>query len=288
MAEGPPAGAAPASGQELWTRGLPLVCLGGAWQMAIDAWLLEQDQPALRLYRWQRPCLSLGRHQRRLPPHWLELAAMGAIEIVRRPSGGGAVLHGGDLAYALVWPQPPLNRRQAYRQACRWLQDAFAALGQPLRFGERPATLAAASCFATATAADLVHGDGSKRIGSAQLWRAGRLLQHGSIQLAPDPRLWRQLFASAPPELPPLPGGEGRLEAALMAAAAHWLPLPPLRQQPWSAAELAAIASGLDRARVDQGLLDGGEPAPPAPGVASTSPEASIDRTTWGRASPRG
>jgi lipoate---protein ligase len=271
-----------ADGQGPWTRGLPLVCLGGAWQMAIDAWLLEQDQPALRLYRWQRPCLSVGRHQRRLPASWLELAARGAIELVRRPSGGGAVLHGGDLAYGLVWPQPPPNRRQAYRQACRWLQEAFAALGQPLHFGERPASLAVASCFATATAADLVHDDGSKRIGSAQLWRGGRLLQHGSIQLAPDPGLWRQLFGSPPPALPPLPGGESGLEAALMAAAARWLPLPALREQPWSAAELAAIASRLDQCRLE------GAPPPPAAAVSSTSPEASIDRTTWGRASPRG
>ncbi len=265
-----------------WTRELPPVCLGGAWQMAIDAWLLEQAQPALRLYRWQRPCLSLGRHQRRLPPHWLELAAGGAIELVRRPSGGAAVLHGGDLAYALVWPQPPANRRQAYRQACRWLQDAFAALGQPLRFGERPASLAAASCFATATAADLVDDQGRKRIGSAQVWRSGCLLQHGSIQLAPDVGLWRQLFDTPPPALPPLPGGESALEAALMEAADRSLPLPPLRQQPWSAIELAAVAVALA-----QGRVEAAEPA--AASVASpTSPEASIERTTWGRASPRG
>jgi len=280
MAEGGP-GRPPA-----WTRELPLLCLGGAWQMAIDAWLLEQAQPALRLYRWQRPCLSLGRHQRRVPPHWLALAASGAIELVRRPSGGAAVLHGGDLAYALVWPQPPANRRQAYRQACRWLQDAFAALGQPLRFGERPASLAAASCFATATAADLVDDQGRKRIGSAQLWRSGCLLQHGSIQLAPDAGLWRRLFDTPPPALPPLPGGESALEGALMEAAARRLPLPPLRQQPCSAIELAAIAGALA-----QGRVEAAEPAVASVAVSvasATSPAASIERTTWGRASPRG
>jgi lipoate-protein ligase A len=278
MAEGQPAGP-----PHSWTRVLPLACLGGSWQMAIDAWLLEQGQPALRLYRWPRPCLSVGRHQRRLPAHWLELAARGAIELVRRPTGGAAVLHGGDLAYALVWPDPPPNRPQAYRQACRWLQVAFESFGQPLRFGDQPATLAAASCFATSTAADLVQGSGSKRIGSAQLWRAGRLLQHGSIQLAPDPGLWLQLFGSLPPDLPTLPGGEAQIEAALMAAAARWLPLPPLRQQPCSAAELAAIAAGLAQTRVVPAVL-----ASPAAGASCTSPEASMERTTCGRAKPRG
>jgi lipoate-protein ligase A len=269
------------------TRALPLTRLGGTWQMAIDSWLLDQGRPALRLYRWQRPCLSLGRHQTRLPERWQELAAGGRIELVRRPSGGAAVLHGGDLSYALVWPDPPGQRQEAYRLACHWLQQAFGALGQPLRFGDQPAGLAAASCFATRTVADLVHGDGSKRIGSAQLWRGGVLLQHGSIQMAPDGQLWRQLFGRQPPALPPLPVGPGELEEALMAAAARWLVLPPLQQQPLSAAELTAIAGRLAQGRVEpvRGSASGAD-CPAADSV--TSPEASIERTTWGSASPRG
>jgi lipoate-protein ligase A len=243
--------------------------------MAIDAWLLDQGQPALRLYRWRRPCLSLGRHQRRLPQPWRDLAASGQLELVRRPTGGAAVLHGGDLCYALVWPNPPANRLAAYRQACRWLQEAFQDLGQPLRFGDQPAGLAAASCFATGTAADLLHADGGKRVGSAQLWRAGCLLQHGSIQLLPQADLWRRLFAAEPPALAPLAASPRQLEQALLAAAARWLPLPPLRQQGCSAAELAAIARGLDQARLEP--AQGGV----GPGAgSSTSPEASIERTT--------
>ncbi|MEX1316130.1 MAG: lipoate--protein ligase family protein [Synechococcaceae cyanobacterium] len=265
------------------TRGLPTLCMGGAWQMAIDAWLLDQRQPALRLYRWQRACLSVGRHQRRFPQAWTALAASGAIEMVRRPTGGAAVLHGGDLTYALVWPDPPPSRLEAYRQACRWLQEAFLTLGQSLRFGDQPATLAGSSCFATRTAADLVHSNGAKRIGSAQFWRAGCLLQHGSIQLSPDAELWRQLFRSPPPRLPPLPGGQGGLEATLMEAAARWLPLPPLREHPFSPEELVAIAAGLAQLRIEPAKRSA-----PSEGDSSTSPEASIERTTWGRARPRG
>ncbi len=192
-------------------RWIPSLVLEGAWQMAIDHSLLEaslaapQGAPSLRLYRWSRPTLSLGHHQRSLPPHWLELAAAGTIDLVRRPSGGRAVLHGGDLTYALVWPAAPPQRRRAYGLACGWLCRAFAELGQPLRFGRRAPSRERASCFATSTAADLVHRDGTKRIGSAQLWSRGTLLQHGSIQIAPADHLWRVLFGEEAPRLPPLP-----------------------------------------------------------------------------------
>jgi lipoate-protein ligase A len=278
MAEAPPPlpAAAPAAP---FTRWLPTACLEGSWQMAIDAWLLEQGRPALRLYRWQRPCVSVGRNLRRLPPAWGRLAASGAIELVRRPSGGGAVLHGTDLTYALVWPEAPRHRPEAYRQACRWLQEAFHTLGQPLRFGDRPAALTVASCFATRTAADLVHRDQSKRVGSAQLWRSGCLLQHGSIQLAPDPALWRLLFGQEPLTLAPLPVAGEELEAVLLAAAARWLPLPPLHPGDITAEERALLRGRLDQWRIDPSA---------AAGAGSTSPEASMERTTCGSASPRG
>lgn len=241
--------------------------------MAIDHWLLAQGGPALRLYRWPRPTLSLGRHQRRIPGRWRALAAAGRLDLVRRPSGGQAVLHGGDLTYALVWPDPPGNRQQAYRQACLWLQQAFAQLGQPLAFGSTPASLAGSNCFASSTAADLVHADGSKRIGSAQFWRGGRLLQHGSIQLDLDQQLWCELFASPAPTLAPLPAGGTALERVLLDSAARFLPLPPLRENPLRAEELAMIAAGLEDYRL---------------GLEDQSPEATMARTTWGRASPRG
>ncbi len=224
---------------------LPPSRLQGTWPMAIDNWLLDNalatratasegelaagGLPAalagtLRFYQWPRPTLSLGFHQQRLPAHWLELAASGVLDLVRRPSGGRAVLHGGDLTYALIWPSPPPQRAEAYRRACRWLQRGFAAIDLPLGFGEAAINRDRDSCFATSTAADLVHADGSKRIGSAQLWRRGALLQHGSILIQPQRALWREIFGVDPPVLPDLPVTTAQLINLLVAQAQLHLP----------------------------------------------------------------
>lgn len=210
-------------------RWLPPCTLPGAWQMAIDAWLLEQigrgarSGPLLRFYHWSQPTLSLGKHQRAIDDHWLHLAQQGHIALVRRPTGGSAVLHGGDLTYALLWPNPPRQRREAYRLCCRWLQEAFAAMGQPLEFGDSPARADQPNCFASSTAADLVHPGGLKRIGSAQMWRGRSLLQHGSVLLEPDGVLWPAVFGEPSPELPPLPLRGEALEDHLLAAARAWV-----------------------------------------------------------------
>jgi lipoate-protein ligase A len=212
-------------------RWIPTYTLPGPWQMAIDGQLLEQARAdpgagaVFRLYRWSRPTLSLGFHQRSLPAHWRELARSGAIELVRRSSGGRAVLHGGDLSYALIWPAAPGPRTTVYGRCCGWLCRAFDELGLPLRPGRSAPSRDRNSCFATSTGADLIHHDGSKRIGSAQLWRAGCLLQHGSILLNPQADLWEQLFGEDPPQLAPLPLAGDDLESLLLRSAARCLPL---------------------------------------------------------------
>lgn len=244
--------------------------------MACDDWLLDRARPALRLYRWSQPTLSLGFHQRCLEPHWLDLARRGELALVRRPSGGAAVLHAGGLTYALIWPQPPVGRQRAYRQACAWLQLAFARLGQPLQFGQESAGAVEGNCFASRTPADLVHCDGGKRVGSAQLWRRGCLLQHGEILLDPPAGLWRAVFGADPPPLPAPRISPAALEPLLIEAATEALPLAiGAVSHPWRAPELAAIAARLGRYRLE-------------PAGCLASPEASIDPTTWGSASPSG
>ena len=269
-------------------RWIPTLNQEDAWPMAIDSWLLEASlldpagAPALRFYRWSRPTLSLGYHQRSLPPHWHRLAEAGSIDLVRRPSGGRAVLHGGDLTYALIWPAAAPFRRHAYGLACAWLCRAFADLGLPLRFGRRAPSRDRASCFATSTSADLVHPQGGKRIGSAQLWRRGSLLQHGSILIDPPAELWRQIFAEEPPALPPLPLLGDDLEWHLRRSAEAHLPFGggggAWVERPMEAGELAAIAPSLARYRL--GPVGTDLAAALGSSSRSTSPPATIERAT--------
>lgn len=226
--------------------------------MAIDDWLLDElvagrCGPVLRLYRWSRPTLSLGWHQHRLEPHWADLPARHGIELVRRPTGGRAVLHAGCLTYALLWPDPPASRSLAYRQACAWLIQAFSDLGQPLDLGTAAALGQRSSCFATSTAADLVHASGAKRVGSAQLWRRGRLLQHGSLLLEPPEVLWKQVFGQPPPALAQLPMADQELETLLRRTAATHLAGGELISRPLERGELALIEARRARYRWDGG-----------------------------------
>ena len=262
--------------------------------MALDEHLLEaslaeaSSGATLRLYRWSRPTLSLGYHQRSLPRHWRELVSDGLVDLVRRPSGGRAVLHAGDLTYALIWPAAGGTRRQAYARASGWLCRAFAELGLPLRFGRSAPSRERSSCFATSTQADLVHHNGAKRIGSAQLWRRGALLQHGSILLNPPIGLWRQVFGEDPPALPALPVGVEELVPLLRHCAERCLPLAQgpvaIGSRPLSGTEWSAAAAGRGRYAVG---WDGGAGAPGSE-EERTSPEATIERATSERRRPSG
>ena len=113
------------------------------------------------------------------------------------------MLHAGGLTYALIWPDAPRRRQEAYRQACQWLIQGFQELGLPLHFGGDPAGAGANNCFASATVADLVDGSGVKRVGSAQRWQNGRLLQHGEILLDPPAELWEEVFEEEAPAAAP-------------------------------------------------------------------------------------
>ena len=180
--------------------------LSGPEQMAADVILLEKviADPdisfAFRFYTWKGYWLSIGKNQKTIPEKWLKLFKEMKIKLVRRPSGGNAVLHGGGLTYTFIWLSPPRKRLEAYYLANQWLIKGFYDLGVPLKFGTQSTNHIENNCFATSTNADLVDVNGHKRIGSAQLWRKGHLLQHGEILLDPPAELWTELFKAAPPK----------------------------------------------------------------------------------------
>jgi lipoate-protein ligase A len=199
----------------IW-RLLPQIDAPGAMQMALDSWLLEQHleqhgqsshpQSVLRFYRWSPAAISLGYHQKEIPDRWHKLAIVRGLDLVRRPSGGRAVLHRGDLTYAVVTSvdstnsSSSKNRRDIYTHICEFLIEGFAALGIQLDYGKSERSYSRdRNCFATSTSADLVTPDGRKLIGSAQLYRHNSVLQHGSIAIAPDYELLEQVFDSSTP-----------------------------------------------------------------------------------------
>ena len=179
------------------------ISASGSCQMAIDEWLLEQHRlgqgpPCLRFYTWQPIAISLGYHQRHYPAHWRNLQWHGQpIDLVRRPSGGRAVLHQGDLTYSLVISGQRGQRRDVYAHLCKFLVEGWRSLGISLQLGaDKHSYRQASNCFSTATTADLVMDNGYKVIGSAQLYRDGCILQHGSMRLTPDPDLVEKVFGT--------------------------------------------------------------------------------------------
>jgi lipoate-protein ligase A len=164
----------------------------GPRHMAIDHALLtlhreERSPPTLRLYSFRPACLSLGRFQDARP--YAEGYRSG-LQIVRRPTGGGAVLHRGDICYSIIAPiDEPLvvgSIRQSYQKIAAALAQGLALLGlPPLRQAPTRHSLPPAGWCFDAVAPHELTLDGAKLVGSAQVRRDGALLQQGSIRLAP-------------------------------------------------------------------------------------------------------
>lgn len=182
-------------------RLIPLLEAPGQFQMNLDGWLIKQHRlgnhpPCLRFYTWSSATLSLGYHQKRHPLFWENLVWQGkSLDLVRRPTGGRAVLHQGDLSYMVVTSEISGNRLEVYQHICEFLLLGWRSLGVDLHYGEAGrGYIHNPNCFGTATGADLVDKSGCKLIGSAQLKQGKGILQHGSMMLNPDRELYREVF----------------------------------------------------------------------------------------------
>ncbi len=169
----------------------------GARNMAVDVTLLERAAagdavPTLRLYAWQPFCLSIGVGQRAHDADPDRLRAAG-IDLIRRPTGGRAVLHADEVTYSLTLPAGhPLaagNILDSYRRISAGLIAALERLGaavEPRPLDARPDQPPSPVCFEVASDYEIT-ARGRKLIGSAQMRRAGAVLQHGSLPLSGDP-----------------------------------------------------------------------------------------------------
>jgi len=183
----------------IWRLILP-EALDGPENMAVDEALLASvgegtAPPTLRFYEWHSPWISLGTGQQAgdLDAAALDARGWGTL---RRSSGGTAVLHQGQLGYALVLPAGhPLwegDLAASYRRLAEPLALAFNRLGvraEPApaslkaRFSAGAPPLAARICFSALGPYELLDQTGRKIIGNAQVRRRAAALQHGTIQL---------------------------------------------------------------------------------------------------------
>jgi lipoate-protein ligase A len=182
---------APTDRPEAAARLLLDPALPGALNMARDeALLLRRSAPTLRFYRWARPTLSLGWFQSAAELPLDAVLARGG-EVVRRPTGGKAILHEHELTYALCAPEEDALAGGP-AAAMRAIHDALAAelgrqSGADLSIRGAPRLLSDAAgsawCFEDSSPLDLALA-GRKVLGSAARRRAGWVLFHGSLVLA--------------------------------------------------------------------------------------------------------
>lgn len=167
--------------------------LPGEEQMRRDREMAEQcaadGLPRLRLYTWKPWCLSLG-HTQRVEEVDADAVARLGYDIVRRPTGGRAVLHAEELTYAVAMPTGERGVHETYGAITETIRAGLERLGardldfarsQP-DFREHYTTLDSASCFSASALKELTW-HGRKLLGSAQRRYGSVLLQHGSLLL---------------------------------------------------------------------------------------------------------
>jgi lipoyl(octanoyl) transferase len=172
----------------------------GAWNMAVDESILDavgrgDVLPTLRLYAWEPPCLSLGYAQ---PMSDIDLQGIHSLgwDLVRRPTGGRAILHTDELTYSIIGShnETLLNGSllESYSKIAQGLLTALEELGVqasiapddntsslPIKKGQE------AICFESPSKFEITVNH-KKLIGSAQARRKEGILQHGTLPLHGD------------------------------------------------------------------------------------------------------
>lgn len=192
----------------LWTW-LPYRKVGSFETMELDRLLFERVRknehlPYLRFYQWETRTVSFGR------THGMEHEPVAQLEadgwsVVKRPTGGGTVLHQNDLCFSIVWHKEggtiPWTISQSYLAIHKFVRNALQKMGLEPEFHKEEMDsqyYGNQLCFKNPVCSDLMLG-GKKIVGGAQ-WRShDTALHQGSIQLAIDPKdlgLFKSAFES--------------------------------------------------------------------------------------------
>ncbi len=186
--------------------------MDGRLDMAVDEALAEavgngESPPVVRLYGFSPPTLSLGRFQKAKGLYSARQLAEDGVTLVRRPTGGHAVLHDDELTYSVALPKETgtvaavgSRKRDVYVFIARVLLRGLANLGisGTINSAQR-GDVHNPDCFASTGEYEIAGAGGKKLIGSAQMTTRRAILQHGSIPLQnPGRRVFRYLQTAQP------------------------------------------------------------------------------------------
>jgi lipoyl(octanoyl) transferase len=178
--------------------------------MALDEALMERARRTgewlLRVYSWRTPTISLGRNQTARGRYDLQRMRERGVDVVRRPTGGRAILHAREITYSVTAPVDDAGSlRESYDRINRLLTAALAVLGvnavATAGAGHRHSPPGMTPCFDEPSAGELTV-EGRKLAGSAQWRHEGALLQHGSILVADDQSALADLAVDSGVEIP--------------------------------------------------------------------------------------
>lgn len=179
----------------------------GQYNMDFDEKLLDFSiennlkEPIFRLYGWSPACVSLGRNQSDKHIN-KDFCNNNNIDIVRRLTGGRALLHDNELTYSFVCPIEFLTNGETVVQSYKEISGALALGLKKLSIKaefpiEKKTQTSFEYCMSLATGADL-SVDNKKIIGSAQFRKQGYILQHGSIMFDYNTKILENIFGEKP------------------------------------------------------------------------------------------
>ena len=182
---------------------IPYGVYTGEENMRLDGELLDSaikngaKTPIFRLYGWSPACISIGRNQ---SDSFIDkqLLIDEGVDVVRRLTGGRALLHDDEITYSFICPADYLQAGESviksYAEISQILIDKFAKIGINLDFGStKKINTKFDYCMLISTGADLCY-QGKKLIGSAQCRKNGYILQHGSILYRYNRNLLEKIF----------------------------------------------------------------------------------------------